>query len=109
MNAIETLISIIHTGDMTRAREWAFDNKDALFEIQGSAEVRAMVADACTRWDAPMVWPWGNHPEPTAAQQRFIVALRRGAPFRVTHNTVVTCLACGWVRYNADGEYEVVD
>lgn len=56
-----------------------------------------------------MVWPWGNHPEPTAAQQRFIVALRRGAPFRVTHNTVVTCLACGWVRYNTDGEYEVVD
>lgn len=101
-NAINALISIINTGDLSSANEWAHNNQNALAELHQPSG-KAAVAHACNRWGAPMVWPWPQ-PRPTASQQRLITNLRTGAQgWRCSDDTVAVCIAFGWVRKTADG------
>lgn len=105
--AVSSLVAIIASGDMEAAREFAADNAGALTALRADNGARAAVAHACNRWGAPMVWPWGDTPTPTAAQQRLLVALRAAKPWRASEDTVAVCLACGWARV-ADGRIQAV-
>lgn len=101
--AIDALITIINTGDMQRAREWAADNADALSALRVDVAARTRVATACATWGAPMVWPWGDRPTINAADKRVLAAIRRGAAWRGSEDTVNRLLAYGDLRKAADG------
>lgn len=101
--AISILVNMINSGDLDRAREWASDNESALFMLR-HADGMVAVAHACARWGAPMVWPWGDMPRPTQAQQRLISRLRSDAQgWNCSEDTVAVCLAFGWVRKDEAG------
>ena len=109
IRAVEALCSIINTGDLAHAWAWAIEHADALFELRRPASgALAMVAHACWRWRAPIVWPWGDRPTPTPAQARVLRAMRAGKSWRASEDTVVVILACGWAVPRPEGGYEVL-
>ena len=106
--AITFLVDIINSGNLSEAREWATDNESALFMLR-QADGMVAVAHACNRWGASMVWPWGDMPRPTAAQQRLIFRLRTNAQgWNCNEDTFAVCLAFGWIRKNESGQLESV-
>ena len=107
MTAISHLISLINTGDLEEARNWAQHNGDALWFLRSDPGARAMVAHACNRWKAPMVWPWGDRPPLDPADRRVLVAIRSGRPWRASEDTVARLLAYGAIKLGADGRWVV--
>ena len=103
MTAINALIAKINTGDMDTARQWAADNNGALWLLRSSSAARAMVAHACNRWGASMVWPWGDRAELTAAERRVLTAIRSGTTWRASEDTIATLLAYGEIRAAESG------
>lgn len=101
--AIDALITIINTGDVQHARDWAADNADALSALRVDVAARTKVATACVAWGAPMVWPWGDRPALNAADKRVLSAIRRGAAWRGSEDTVNRLLAYGEICKSADG------
>jgi hypothetical protein len=99
---IAHLVSIISTGDLSEAREWAAQHEASLGALRYDRAARAAVAHACNRWGAPMVWPWGDTPRPVAAEQRVLSAIRAGRAWRASEDTVAVIIACGWASH-ADG------
>ena len=106
--AVSRLVTIINSGDMEAARDFAAGNAGALIALRADNAARVTVAHACNRWGALMVWPWGDAPTPNAAQERLLVALRASQPWRASEDTVAVCLACGWARVATDGRIEAV-
>lgn len=104
--AINLLVAKINTGDLNAARTWAADNADALRELRHNGDSRGVVADACNRLGAPMVWPWGDTPTPTKTEQRVLVAIRAGKRWTATHGTIASILAFGWARFD-DGVWRI--
>ena len=103
-DAVTTLVNLIHTGDLEAANQWAVDHADALSAMKvPSTGALAAVANACNRWRAPIVWPWGNRPTPNAAQRRVLVAIQTGGRWHANNDTLAIILACGWATCN-DGE-----
>ncbi len=101
--AINILVGIINSGNLDDAREWAANHESALFMLR-QADGMAAVAHACNRWGAPMVWPWGDMPRPSQAQQRLISRLRSNAQdWNCNEDTIAVCLAFGWVRKDEVG------
>lgn len=100
--AIEELAKRIATGDLDDAREWATANAGALTQLRHNGAAQAVVAHACNRWGAPMVWPWGDRHQPTPAQQRALVAIRRGGKWMANEDTIAVLVAVGAVKTNPE-------
>lgn len=104
--AISILAAKISTGDLDSARTWATANADALGELRHNGDSRGVVADACNRYGASMVWPWGDTPTPTKTEMRVLVAMRSGKRWAAAHGTIASILAFGWARFD-DGVWHV--
>ena len=98
-DAVSALISMINAGDLDAARGWAAENAGALWALRSQVGARTDVAHACVRWGAPMVWPWGDAPALTSADQRLLSSVRSGNSWRANEDTIVRLLAYGLVRY----------
>jgi hypothetical protein len=98
--AIAHLASLISTGDLTVARQWAHENRNALASLRSNADDQATIAHACNRWGAPIVWPFGDTQAPLAAQLRVLVAMRAGRAWRANEDTIAVIVAAGWARFD---------
>lgn len=100
LNPVAHLTALISTGDLSEARAWASQHEASLGALRYDRGARSAIAHACNRWGAPMVWPWGDSPQPIGAEQRVLSAIRAGRPWRASEDTVAVIIACGWASHS---------
>lgn len=105
--AVNTLIAIIRTGDLSAARAWAVSNREGLNSMRKHGPALAAVAHACNVWGAPLVWPFVEALRPAQAHRRVLDAIRTGGSWRCGEDTLAVIVAAGWATH-ANGRWEVV-